>query len=196
MDSIGTTMAADESRRIPGEPGVFVFVLIDMAVFAAIFLSFVVERWSDELLYNQSQATLDLNLGVVNTLVLLTNSWFIVLAIRAAKLDKIKQVPFFVSLTFICGLIFVVNKFYEYGAKIEAGITMTTNNFYMYYYLMTGLHFFHVFIGLIVLAVIWNKARRGAYSSANTYVLESGATYWHMVDLLWIVIFPLVFLLR
>ena len=73
---------------------------------------------------------------------------------------------------------------------------MSTNTFYMFYISLTFFHFMHVILGMVILAILWFQARQGAYSSTNANGLESGAAYWHMVDLLWIVLFPLVYVMR
>ena len=185
-----------KSKYIPGDQGVFLFVLADMSMFGLFFSSFVYERLKNVSLFNSSQEALDSNLGAINTLVLLTSSWFVVLAVQAIKRDKISCAPKFLLLAFFCGGVFVAIKFYEYGAKFKAGISMLTNDFYMFYFVLTGIHFIHVIAGMIVLIIIWRNAGKGQYKSTSRRGLESGATYWHMVDLLWIMIFPLLYLMR
>jgi nitric oxide reductase NorE protein len=89
----------------------------------------------------------------------------------------------------------MVSKALEYTAKFKAGITLLTNDFFMYYFVLTGIHLAHVVAGNVVLAVLWHKSRSApAAGSLNLY--ESGATYWHMVDLLWVCLFPLLYLVR
>jgi nitric oxide reductase NorE protein len=90
----------------------------------------------------------------------------------------------------------MVSKAIEYTQKLEAGITLLTNDFFMYYFTMTGIHLVHVVAGNVVLAVLWFKARARTFDPANPVGLEIGATYWHMVDLLWIMLFPLLYLVR
>jgi nitric oxide reductase NorE protein len=102
----------------------------------------------------------------------------------------------FLASTFLCGLAFTVAKAIEYTGKFGHGVGISTNNFYMYYFTLTGIHLAHVVAGTFVLALLWTKSRKGAYDSKNVRPLEIGATYWHMVDLLWIMVFPLLYLLR
>jgi nitric oxide reductase NorE protein len=90
-------------------------------------------------------------------------------------------------------LIFGCSKAFEYTAKLRAGLTMLSNDFYMYYYALTGIHLLHVVAGMGVLAVLWHKARD---SSIGLSMLECGVSYWHMVDVLWILLFPLLYLVR
>jgi len=185
-----------ESRRLPGVEGVWVFIAADMAMFSVLFVSFMLERMKSPALFEQSRRALDVNFGGINTLILLTSSWFVCLAVDAAKHDQLPQVPHRLAAALLCGLAFVGSKAFEYTKKLSSGISMLTNDFYMFYYTLTGMHFLHVVAGCVVLGVLWNKARAGAFTSNNRVALEGGASYWHMVDVLWIVLFPLLYLLR
>jgi len=185
-----------EPRRLPGVEGVWVFIAADMAMFGVLFVSFMLERLKNPALFEQSRRTLDVDFGGFNTLILLTSSWFVCLAVDAAKRDQLPQVPLHLAAALVCGLAFCVSKAFEYTKKLSAGISMLTNDFYMFYYTLTGMHFMHVVAGCVVLGVLWNKSRAGAFTSDNRVGIECGASYWHMVDVLWIVLFPLLYLLR
>lgn len=187
---------AQETRRLPGVEGVWVFVGADMVFFAVLFVSFMLERLKNPALFETSRLTLNPDFGGVNTLILLASSWFAVLAVDAAKRDRLKEIPHWLAAALFCGLAFGVSKAFEYGGKLHAGITPATNDFYMFYFVLTGFHLLHVTAGSIMLLVFWNKARAGHFGSTRMAVLECGATYWHMVDLLWIILFPLLYLMR
>ena len=147
-------------------------------------------------LFNEYQQTVNRDLGALNTFLLITGSWFVVRAVQAAHRDDLPAVPRNILLGFLCGGGFLVVKVIEYAAKFGAGITMSTNTFYLFYISLTFFHFRHVILGMVILAVIWTQARKGAYTSQDAHGLESGAAYWHMVDLLWIILFPLVYVMR
>lgn len=181
---------------MPGETGVWVFILGDMLIFALFFVVFVYYRAHDVPLFSHSQSTLNQGYGAFNTFLMLTSSWFVALAIQAARKNLGKLSPNLFSLAFLCGLGFVMVKFFEYSEKIHAGITLTTNDFYMYYYVFTGIHLMHVLIGMGVLAFLWNTSRSGDFNEKNINVLESGASFWHLVDILWIVLFALLYLIK
>lgn len=183
-------------NHVPGEPGVWVFILGDMLVFALLFAVFVYYRAHEVSLYSQSQSTLNQLYGALNTFLMLTSSWFVALAIHSARSNFIESCSRFFVLAFLCGLGFVVIKFFEYRDKIGAGIMLTTNDFYMYYYLLTGLHLMHVLIGMGVLTYVWRVARAKDFGPQDINILESGASFWHMVDILWIVLFALLYLMR
>lgn len=183
-------LRAPGAGRVPGEVGIWIFVMGDL-----MFALYTFDRGQAIDVFSAGQATLDPAYGAINTLLLLTSSWFVVMAMHAARDRAARPAAHFIALAFCCGGGFVAVKFLEYGEKIRAGLTLTTNDFYMYYYVLTGLHFAHVSIGLAVLAYAWVRARKGIRSDTEVRTLESCATYWHMVDVLWIILFPLVYLL-
>ncbi|MGQ0620145.1 MAG: cytochrome c oxidase subunit 3 family protein [Panacagrimonas sp.] len=190
------TTGTKENQRLPGVEGVWVFVGADMFFFAVLFVSFMLGRMEHPELFEASRHTLNPHFGGINTLILLTSSWFVVLAVQAAKRDRLAEIPRWLGAAFICGLAFGVSKAIEYGGKLHAGISPVSNDFYMYYYVLTGFHLLHVTAGSIMLFVFCRMARAQAFGSSRMVVLECGATYWHMVDLLWIVLFPLLYLMR
>ena len=191
--------------HVPGEVGIWVFILGDMVIFGLFFIVFVYYRGLNVDLYTQSQATLNQNYGAINTLFLLASSWFVAMAVDDMRNKTVKLAPVFFPLAMLCGLGFGVVKIIEYSEKLSAGITITSNDFYMYYYIFTGLHFLHVLIGMGVLVFLWHRARLAAKQALtrdaavidkDMVLIESGASYWHMVDLLWIVLFPLLYLMK
>jgi len=182
--------------HLPGEVGVWVFILGDMVVFALFFVTFIYYRAQNVELFAASQAMLDQNRGALNTLLLLASSWFVVLGVRSLHQHLVHLAPRLFGLTFLCGLGFVVVKFFEYREKIRHGVTAATNDFFMYYFIFSGIHLLHVFIGLGVLVFMIVHLRKTAAAAPNLVLIESGASYWHMVDLLWIVLFPLLYLIK
>lgn len=182
-------------RHLPGVEGVWVFVFADMAVFALMFGSFMWDRQQAPDLFEASRQALSLNFGGVNTLILLTSSMLVVVGIEALRFDRSRAAAACLALAAACGLAFIVSKAFEYAQKFEAGVGLQTNDFFMYYFIMTGLHLGHVVVGTVIVAVLALKARTQAPGgSLSTY--EGGATYWHMVDLLWVCLFPLLYLVR
>lgn len=182
--------------RVPGFEGVWVFVGVDMMFFFLLFSLFMSGRADAPALYEQARQTLDPDFGGLNTLILLTSSWCFVLAVETAQHERPHQIPRWLMGSLLCAAAFGVSKAFEYGAKLSDGITPATNEFYMYYFVLTGFHLLHVIGGSVMLFVFWRMARRGAFTPQRRSVLEAGGVYWHMVDLLWIVLFPLLYLLR
>lgn len=183
-------------KHLPGEVGVWLFIFGDMMVFSLFFFLFLHYRSLDIVTFTDSQALLNLNYGAINTLFLLTSSWFVVLGLQSIRNNRAVMARRFFQGAFICGVGFGVIKFFEWGEKIRAGHTLTSNDFFMYYYIFTGIHFLHVLIGMGILAFLVMKTRTTQFAPGDEQTFESGGAYWHMVDLLWIVLFPLLYLVR
>ena len=183
-------------RRLPGVDGVWVFIGADSVIFAILFLTFMQDRLKNPALLEASRHALNMNLGGIDTLILLTSSWSVALAIQALKRDLINRVPRYLLGGVLTGLMFVVSKSIEYIQKFAHGLTPGTNPFFMWYFTLTGIHLAHVLAGTSLLAFLWVRSRGGAYSSSHRAVPESVASFWHLVDLLWIVLFPLLYLMK
>lgn len=188
--------AEASEKHIPGEVGVWIFIFGDMLIFSLFFVVFLYYRGLDLELFTRSQALLNENYGAINTILLLTSSWFVVLAVQAVRAGRAKIVGRLCLLALSCGVGFIVVKILEYGEKIRAGYTLTSNDFFMYYYIFTGIHFLHLIIGMCVLVFLYFKSKTIQSSDADVQLFESGGAYWHMVDLLWIVLFPLLYLVK
>ena len=183
-------------RVLPGDPGVWMFITADVTLFCLFFFVFTSGRLADPDAYEISRQQLDPRFGLANTLILLTSSWLVVLAVHAARAGGREEVRRYLKLAMLVGAGFAVTKVAEYTLKISAGITVTTSEFFAYYYGFTAIHFFHFLVGMAVLAVCFAKAREEAIDERYLVWIESGGCYWHMVDLLWIVLFPMLYLLR
>lgn len=182
-------------RRLPGEEGVWVFILGDMVVFALFFFVYMAGLMGQPELYRESQKSLNLTIGGTNTLLLLSSSWFVATALSSLRQGLRRRARNLLMLAAACGLGFVALKFVEYGQKVDQGLLLTTNDFFMYFYVFTGIHFLHLAVGLFVLLYLWLRLGNDA-SPGDVQVFECGAAYWHMVDLLWLVLFPLLYMVR
>jgi nitric oxide reductase NorE protein len=187
---------ASPAQRLPGDPDVWVFIMAELAMFGAFFVAYIIYRAGDRTLYDASQLMLDRGLGILNTLLLITSSWAVASAVALTRKNLRTAGARHLGLGILLGLGFVVVKFFEYTAKLEAGLTLQSNDFYMFYWCLTGIHLLHVIGGSVILLVCWKNARAHRYGPAEMRGLETGASYWHMVDLLWIFLFPLLYLLR
>jgi nitric oxide reductase NorE protein len=181
---------------LPGDSGVWAFIIADMGAFAMFFLVFTVGRMAAPELYEASRQHLDATLGLLNTIILLTSSFFMVRAVEAARAENRSALIRNLLLTILIGLGFAVTKAIEYKAKGAAGIGLTTNEFYTYYFAFTGIHFLHFAIGIGALLMMLAKARVDVLDAKFRLWIESVGCYWHMVDLLWIMLFPLLYLLK
>ncbi len=189
-------VAAKKAKRIPGEEGVWIFILGDVCVFAVFFTYYLLQRSKHVDLFDLSQSTLNKNFGAVNTVFLLISSLLVVLAVRAMRVAERTLAQRLIAGAFLCGVAFIIVKVFEYSERIAAHQIPTTNGFYLLYFVLTGLHLFHLIIGLGVLTALFFLARRADLSEHQWAFFEGGACFWHMVDLLWLVLFPLIFLVR
>lgn len=184
------------ARHLPGDLAVWLIILAELLAFGILFLSYAFARTFDVALFNASQRTLDLNSGAINTALLITGSWCVVRAVQAVKRDASAVGVRWLGAALACGVGFVIIKLMEFSAKADAGIDLSTNTFYMFYILLTAFHFFHVLAAMVFLTILLFKTHAGRYGSHDVHALETGAAFWHMVDLLWIVLFPLIYVMR
>ena len=198
MTAGARSLPADAPARrapvLPGDASMWVFVLGDMVIFGVYFIIFMVYRGHEQAVFLASQRHLSLPSGVINTLVLLASSRFVALAVAAARAGDDRRARRLIHWGALCGLAFLLVKAHEWYSLVSAGRTVQRNNFYMFYYTFTGVHLCHVLMGLIVLGVMLAELRRPA--GRRTWLIEAGAIYWHMVDLLWIILFALLYLVR
>ncbi len=195
---ISTIGAQDKpSRHIPAEAGAWVFLFGDMSIFGLFFATYLYYRGISPADFTAAQSILDPNLGTLNTLILLLSSWLVVVAMRALRMGRQSLSSGLLIASVLCGGIFLTLKFSEYGKVFELVDEPLKVDYFMYYFMLTGLHSLHVMVGMGLLLFMARHALGvSATSPANWQFLEFGGCYWHMVDLLWIVIFPLLYLLR
>ncbi len=184
------------SKRLPGDEGVWVFIGADMMMFGVFFVTFVHDRLKDVALYESSRLALNPTVGAINTLLLLAGSLFVVRALEGAREGSVGPVRRNLLLAIFSGVGFAISKFFEYRSEIAAGHTLVSNDFFMFYFAFTGVHLAHLLLGLAVLMWLRSSANEGVGTARYVKFLECGGIYWHMVDLLWIMLFPLLYLLK
>ncbi len=186
-----------EHSHPPGDLAIWFFMLAELLAFAVFFSAYAFARANQVELFDTMQRNLDRNSGALNTLFLITASWCVARAVHAVTHTNASRVASRWLLGGIaCGAGFLVVKLFEYAHVFGAGISLSTNTFYMFYISLTFFHFMHVVLGMVILVVLWRQTAAGHYGPGRANGLESGAAYWHMVDLVWIVLFPLVYVMR
>ena len=191
------TQSSIEVRQYPpGDFAIWIFIYAELLVFGIFFLAYAFARSQNVELFNESQLQLNRISGAVNTLVLITSSYFVVRAVAAIRENKSQLCARWLLAAVVLASVFVVIKLAEFSDKLSEGISLSTNLFYMFYLSMTFFHFLHVIFGMVILVAVMQKAKRGGYSSQEHTGVETGASYWHMVDLVWIILFPLVYVMR
>ncbi|OJZ76094.1 hypothetical protein BRW65_01255 [Mycobacterium paraffinicum] len=187
---------ADVRRgRVPGEPGVWIMILGDLIVFGVLFVLFMSQRGSDPDLFNRSQLTLHRAFGGVNTLVLVTSSLLVVLAVGAIRAGE-RVARLLLCGALACAGIFLVNKGIEWTALIADGNGLSSNSYFTYFFVMTGLHAAHVIFGAALLIAMVVLSGKDRLSETPIGLIESFGCYWHLIDILWLIIFPLLYLVH
>jgi nitric oxide reductase NorE protein len=198
MTSSQTTAPVKASHtpsHLPGEIGVWLFIGGDLIVFSVLFGAFLVTRADQASVFAAGQAQLNQFFGLINTLLMLSSSWCVATAMRATRTDRRRVAQALFGAGLACGAGFWVVKCFEYHEKISAGLTISTNDFFALYFILTGIHLLHVTVGMGVLTGLTLTVRSGDVTATKLRNIESGATFWHLVDLLWIVLFPLLYLI-
>ncbi len=166
----------------------WVLIISELLVFGAFLLGFGIARIQNPEIFHTGQATLDIRLGALNTILLVTSGWFAALAVQVRERGDITGSRRKITLAMLLGAAFLVIKGIEYADKINHGLDIETDTFFTLYYLITGFHAMHVVMGMIILAIVsWKN---------TTENLETGAAFWHMVDLIWLIVFPIFYLVR
>lgn len=188
---------SDKSATVqsqPGSDGVWTFVFIDMIVFSLIFMVFLSEKWRLPNLFISDARHLDFRFGFANTLILLTSSMFMAQGVLAARAGEARRVRSQLWLCLVCGAAFCASKFTEYSAKFASGFTPATDSFFSFYYFITGAHLLHVIAGMVFILHCQAVVEQSAIDGNYIRKLESTGLFWHFVDLVWLFIFPLFYL--
>ena len=186
--------ARKPARFVPGQPDMWAFVLFETLVFTSYFVVYMIFRTRSHELYLQSQADLDLRIGIFNTIVLLGSSWAIARCVQASRAGRFGSALTNAWITVLFGVLFVVSKVFEWAKEIRMGNGFTTNEFFQHYFFLTSIHFLHVLIGFVALGVVIYQLASPARRSQQ--LVETGATYWHTVDFLWVLIFAMLYVVR
>lgn len=187
--------------------GMWLFLGQELLFFSGLFMAYIALRYFYPETFLAAHEHLSIPLGSLNTFVLITSSLTMALAVRAAQTDKQQQLVFYLVVTTVFACVFLVVKYFEYTHKIHAG--MLPGNwyagpampgkpglFFALYFVMTGMHGLHVVIGIGILVWLIYKARQGTYHSGYYTYIENFGLYWHFVDLIWIFLFPLLYLVK
>jgi nitric oxide reductase NorE protein len=184
---------AEVVRSATTPHGIWTFIALDCTSFGLFFMVFMVERLGQPALFDRSARLLDFRLGLLNTLILITSSWLVALANRAGRLGDMRAARRWLTAAVIIASGFGIVKGFEYADKIRAGHTVTSDTFFSYYFALTGVHLLHYLIGMIMLGFLALRVGFGE-GARDLAWLDGGALYWHMVDLLWVFLFAMLYL--
>ena len=187
----------------PGDLAIWVIIYVEFITFALLFLGYAFSRRLDVELFNASQLAVNQTSGFINTFILITSSYFVVKAVQSIRSMTPEsqeasniQASKWLLFAILCGIAFLGIKITEFSHIFGMGINLSTNKYFMFYIMLTVFHFLHVLLGSGILFIIYKKTKIYGYLPNDSKGIETGASYWHMVDLLWIVLFPLVYIIR
>lgn len=186
--------------------GMWLFLFTELVLFGGLFILYMSYRFAYPDEFHLAAKELNITIGAINTIVLLTSSLTMVLAVSAMQRNRVKLVMLYLAATIGFSMVFMVNKVFEWAAKYSHGIWPGAEElldlsqgeiiFYALYFTMTGLHGLHVIIGAVILSFLFVMVRNGSITHDSYVKLENGGLYWHLVDLIWIFLFPLFYLLH
>jgi nitric oxide reductase NorE protein len=182
-------------KRLPGDLAMWFFILAELTVFAILFIGFAVAEQLNPVMFIEGKAKLHQTAGLINTLTLITSSFFVAIALNAMHKGDGKKSAKLLVVAKLVACAYIAVKFWEYTTLFEQNIDIETNTFFTLYFMITFFHLMHVLLGMVILAFIAVKAAKNAYNASNISGYESGTSYWHMVDMLWIILFPLIYVI-
>ena len=184
--------------------GMWIFIFTEILLFGGLFLVYAVMRHNYPDDFHQASQHLDTFIGAVNTVVLLLSSMTVAMSVTAVQKKNKRLAITLLGITLLCACIFLFNKYFEWGHKISiqlypgSDLIVTLKRgyilFFSLYFFMTGLHLLHLIVGTVILTIVLIKVGTGAINEDRYVLLENGALYWHLVDLIWIFLFPLLYL--
>jgi cytochrome c oxidase subunit 3 len=190
---------------LASKTGMWLFLFTEMLLFGGLFVVYPVYRFRNAQAFHLAAGELSVTIGTINTIILLISSAMIAMSITAMQLKNKKLSLFLLGVTIFLGLAFLVNKYIEWGGHIKEHIypgspVLALRGqgdvlFYGLYFFMTGLHALHIIIGLVFIAIITVKIFKNKITWDNYVLLENSGLYWHLVDLIWIFLFPLFYLI-
>jgi nitric oxide reductase NorE protein len=185
------------ARFVPGQPDMWAFVLFETLVFTAYFGFYLFYRTLSPELFLHSQSQLDLRIGVFNTLVLLLSSWSVVRCVQSSRAGAYRAALRDAFVTAAFAAVFLFFKVFEWVRLVRMGNGLDSNDFFTYYFFLTGIHFVHLLIGFVALGIVVYQLRSPARQDRKRQEnIETCATYWHTVDFLWVLIFALLYVVR
>ena len=195
----------DEQEFNTAKLGMWIFLAQEILFFSVLFIAYIIYRYLHPDMFKEASSHLSLTMGGANTVVLIISSFTMVLSIRSAQLDKIRWSKFYLWSTFLCAFIFMIIKGFEYTEKIQHGYLPSKwfsaggedqflHIFFGIYFCLTGLHGIHVLVGMGLIIWLIRRTGKGHFHKNYYTPLEMVGLYWHLVDMVWIFLFPLLYL--
>lgn len=186
--------------------GMWLFIFTELLLFGGLFIVYSIYRYLNPEAFQLAGQELDPFIGAINTIILLISSMTIAMSTSALQLKNKKLTVTLIAITMVLATVFLVNKYFEWGAKFEHGIYPGSEHlatfgqgeilFFGLYFVMTGLHALHIIAGMVIMVVAWYKVQKGTVHADRPLLLDNAGLYWHLVDLIWIFLFPLFYLIH
>lgn len=195
-----------EQEYLAGKQGIWLFLCTEILMFGGLFVAYAIYKTIYPEVFVAGSKFVDWRMGATNTVVLLLSSWTMAMAIHSIQVNKISAAGKYLMATIVCGFGFMIIKYFEYMHKIHLGLVpskyfsytgeMVANGklYFGFYYVMTGLHGIHVLAGMGLIFWVWLRNRRGEFGPHHYTAVEGVGLFWHLVDLIWIYLFPLFYL--
>jgi len=179
----------------PGGILMWIVIFLELFTFGAALIAMVIYSKEEPIVFHNSRLLLNTTYGVINTLILLTSGLFMALSVLWFKKNNLKLAKWFLLLTMLGGCFFLGLKSVEYHDKIETGLTIGYNTFFTFYWMLTLFHVIHVIVGLVILLFIYTGLLNTIKLKTTLEDFESSAAFWHMCDLIWLLLFPIIYLI-
>ena len=190
-----------------GKLGMWLFIFTELLLFGGLFIVYSIYRYLNPEAFRLAGEELDMFIGAFNTVILLVSSMTIAMSTSSLQLKNKKLTISLILITLVLALVFLVNKYFEWGLKFEHGIFpgsehLTTDFgqgeilFFGLYFVMAGLHALHIIAGMVIMGAALYKVQKGTVNADRPLLLENAGLYWHLVDLIWIFLFPLFYLIH
>ena len=176
----------------PGGILIWIIIFLELITFGGVLIAMVFSSKEAPELFHTSRLQLNTAIGTINTIFLISSGFFMAKSVAELKNQNIKKSSLFLNLTMLGGFLFLALKSVEYYFKIEAGLTINYNTFFTYYWLLTLFHVVHVIVGLVILLIVDRSLKK---NKTNLEDFEASAAFWHMCDLIWLLIFPIIYLI-
>ena len=178
----------------PGGILMWIIIFLELITFGMALIAMAIYSKDESVIFHNSRLLLNTTYGTINTIFLITSGFFMAQSVHSLKSGNIKKSKLYLKLTMLGGVLFLILKGIEYYAKIEAGLTVGHNTFFTFYWMLTLFHVIHVIVGLVILTTVYFGLKKEKTPSSIEDV-EASAAFWHMCDLIWLLLFPIIYLI-
>jgi len=178
----------------PGGILLWIIIFLELITFGVALIALVFYAKEGPVLFHESRLHLNVTFGTINTVLLLTSGFFMAVTVHKLKQNQKEKAKKYLLLTMLFGVLFLVLKSIEYNAKLDAGLVMGSNTFFTFYWMLTLFHVIHVIVGLVILTSVYFGLKK-KNSTTKIEDVEASAAFWHMCDLIWLLLFPVIYLI-